>query len=40
MEHYPGYTVQRTEDYLGQHATLTMLTHDDSGAAEQLEGTK
>ena len=33
MAHYPGYTVLRTEDCPEQHGTLTLLTHDVSGAA-------
>ena len=33
MAHYPGYTVLRTEDCPEQHDTLTLLTHDVSGAA-------
>ena len=41
MAHYPGYTVLRTEDCPEQHGTLTLLTHDVSGAAvphDQLAG--
>ena len=36
MAHYPGYTVLRTEDCPEQHGTLTLLTHDVSGAAVLL----
>ena len=36
MAHYPGYTVLRTEDCPEQHGTLTLLTHDISGAAVLL----
>ena len=36
MTHYPGYTVLRTEDCPEQHGTLTLLTHDVSGAAVLL----
>ena len=36
MAHYPGYTVLRTEDCPKQHGTLTLLTHDVSGAAVLL----
>ena len=36
MAHYPGYTVLRTEDCPEQHGTLTLLTHDASGAAVLL----
>ena len=36
MAHYPGYTVLRTEDCPEQHGTLTLLTHDVSGAVVLL----
>ena len=36
MAYYPGYTVLRTEDCPEQHGTLTLLTHDVSGAAVLL----
>ena len=36
MAHYPGYTVLRTEPCPEQHGTLTLLTHDVSGAAVLL----
>jgi len=36
MAHYPGYTVLRTEDCPEQHGTLTVLTHDRSGATVLL----
>ena len=36
MAHYPGYTVLRTEDCPEQHGTLTVLTHDVSGATVLL----
>ena len=32
MKQYPGYTVLRSEDCPEQHGTLTVLTHDVSGA--------
>ena len=32
MKQYPGYTVVRCEDCPEQHGTLTVLTHDVSGA--------
>ena len=32
MERFPGYTLVRTEDCPEQHGTLTVLTHDVSGA--------
>ena len=32
MKQYPGYTVVRSEDCPEQHGTLTVLTHDVSGA--------
>ena len=36
MERFPGYTVLRTEDCPEQHGTLTVLTHDVSGATVLL----
>ena len=36
MERFPGYTLVRTEDCPEQHGTLTMLTHDVSGATVLL----
>ena len=36
MERVPGYTVLRTEDCPEQHGTLTVLTHDVSGATVLL----
>ena len=36
MERFPGYTLVRTEDCPEQHGTLTVLTHDVSGAAVLL----
>ncbi len=36
MAHCSGYTVLRTEDCPEQHGTLTLLTHDVSGAAMLL----
>ena len=36
MERFPGYTLVRTEDCLEQHGTLTVLTHDVSGATVLL----
>ena len=36
MNHYPGYTVLRTEECPEQHGTLTLLTHDVSGASVLL----
>ena len=32
MKQVPGYTLVRTEDCPEQHGTLTVLTHDVSGA--------
>ena len=36
MERFPGYTLVRTEDCPEQHGTLTVLTHDVSGATVLL----
>ena len=36
MKQYPGYTLVKREDCPEQHGTLTMLTHDVSGAAVLL----
>ena len=36
MERFPGYTTLRTEDCPEQHGTLTVLTHDVSGATVLL----
>ena len=36
MNHYPGYTVLHTEECPEQHGTLTLLTHDVSGASVLL----
>ena len=36
MKQYPGYTVVRCEDCPEQHGTLTVLTHDVSGATVLL----
>lgn len=36
MKQYPGYTLVKREDCLEQHGTLTVLTHDVSGAAVLL----
>ena len=36
MKQYPGYTVVRSEDCPEQHGTLTVLTHDVSGATVLL----
>ena len=36
MNQYPGYTLVRTEDCPEQHGTLTVLTHDVSGATVLL----
>ena len=36
MAQFPGYTVLRTEDCPEQHGTLTVLTHDVSGATVLL----
>ena len=37
MERFPGYTLVRTEDCPEQHGTLTVLTHDVSGATALLD---
>ena len=39
MERFPGYTTLRTEPCPEQHGTLTVLTHDVSGATVLLVGT-
>ena len=36
MKQYPGYTLVKREDCPEQHGTLTVLTHDVSGAAVLL----
>ena len=36
MERFPGYTTLRTEPCPEQHGTLTVLTHDVSGATVLL----
>ena len=36
MKQYPGYTLVKHEDCPEQHGTLTVLTHDVSGAAVLL----
>lgn len=36
MKQYPGYTLVRTEPCPEQHGTLTLLTHDISGATVLL----
>jgi len=36
MKQVPGYTLVRTEDCPEQHGTLTVLTHDVSGATTLL----
>ena len=37
MKQYPGYTLVKREECPEQHGTLTVLTHDVSGAAVLLE---
>ena len=36
MKQYPGYTLVKQEDCPEQHGTLTVLTHDVSGASVLL----
>ena len=36
MKQYPGYTLVKREECPEQHGTLTVLTHDVSGAAVLL----
>ena len=36
MKQYPGYTLVKREDCPEQHGTLTVLTHDVSGATVLL----
>lgn len=40
MKQYPGYTLVRTEPCPEQHGTLTLLTHDISGATVLLVKTR